>query len=69
MQRINNFILEVASKDEPTVLLELFDSRSQKQLDIGSSVICLIHNDDLVGAARGQRDGRRKRLCLVTNGI
>tara|TARA_A200000159_G_C7238447_1_gene303455 strand:- start:51 stop:317 length:267 start_codon:yes stop_codon:yes gene_type:complete len=69
MQWFNDLVREVAGEDEPTVTVELFDSGPQGQLNITSGVVCLIDNNDLVGAARGQRDSASKCTHLLSNGV
>ena len=56
MQWFNDLVREVAGEDEPTVSMELFDSGPQGQLNVLGGVVCLIDDNDLVGAARGKRD-------------
>jgi len=69
MQWFNDLVREVAGKDEPTVTVELFDSGPQGQLHVIGGVVCLIDNNDLVGAARGQRDSAGKGTNLLSDSI
>jgi hypothetical protein len=69
MQWFDNLIRKVTGKDEPTVAMELFDSGPQRQLNVVGGVVCLIDNNDLVGAARGQRDSASKCTHLLSDGV
>tara|TARA_X000000950_G_scaffold108544_1_gene136914 strand:+ start:1837 stop:2046 length:210 start_codon:yes stop_codon:yes gene_type:complete len=69
MQWFDDLVREVASEDEPTVAVELFDSGPQGQLHVIGGVVCLIDDNDLVGAARGQRDSAGEGANLLSDGV
>jgi hypothetical protein len=48
MQGFNDFIFIVASENESTVSGELLNTRSKKELYIGSGIVCLIDDDDFM---------------------
>ena len=44
----NNFIFVIASEYESTVFGELLNRRSEKELYIGSGIVCFINDDDFM---------------------
>ena len=69
MEWFDDLILIVAGKDKPTVSLELLNTRSEKELYIGSGIVCLIDNDDLVLRLTSERYRRRKVLGIIPNSV
>ena len=56
MEGFDDFILVVASEDESTVSGELLNTRSKKELYVGSGIVCLIDDDDFMLCFRRERD-------------
>jgi hypothetical protein len=48
MQGFNDFIFVIASEYESTVFGELLNRRSEKELYIGSGIVCFINDDDFM---------------------
>jgi SOS-response transcriptional repressor LexA len=65
----NDFVLEIAGKNESTVSGELLNTRSKKELYVGSGIVCLVDDDNLVSRATCERYGRRKALGTIPNCI
>jgi hypothetical protein len=69
MKRFNDLVREVTGKDEATVAVELLHSGPEGQLDIVSGVVCLIDDNDLVSAPRGQGDGGSKLPDTIPHSV
>ena len=48
MKRFGNFILVVTGEDKSTVGRELLNKRSEKELYIGSGIVCFVNDDDFM---------------------
>ena len=69
MKGFNNLILVVASKDKSTVFRELLNRRSEKELYIGSGIVCFVNDDDFMLRATRKRYRRRKVLRIRANSV
>ena len=58
MEGLNDFIFVVAGKNESAVCGELLNTRSKKELYIGSGIVCFIDNDDFMLRLAAKRDCR-----------
>ena len=48
MERFNDFVIVIAGKNESTVSGELLNTRSKKELYVGSGIVCFIDDDNFV---------------------
>ena len=69
MEGLNDFILVVAGKNESAVSGELLNTRSKKELYVGSGIVCLIDDDNFVLLLTRERYRRRKVLGVIPNCI
>ena len=69
MEWFDDLILIVAGEDKPTVSLELLNTRSEKELYVGSGIVCLIDDDNLVLRLTRERYRRRKVLGIIPNSV
>ena len=69
VEGFDDFILVVASEDESTVSGELLNTRSKKELYIGSGIVCFIDDDDFMLCLRRERDCRREVLGVIPNSV
>ena len=51
MEGFNDFIFVVASENESTVVGELLNTRSKKELYVGSGIVCFVDDDDFMLAS------------------
>ena len=69
MEGFNDFIFVVACENESAVFLELLNTRSEKELYIGSGIVCLIDDDDFMFRLTRERYRRRKVLGIIPNSV
>ena len=69
MEWLNNFVLIVTGENESAVPRELLNRRSEKELYIGSGIVCFINDDDFMFRLACKRDGRCEVLCVVPNSV
>ena len=69
MKRFGNLILVVTGEDKSTVGRELLNKRSEKELYIGSGIVCFVNDDDFMFRVTCKRDGRCEVLCGVPNSV
>ena len=69
MKGFNNFVLIVASEDKSTVSRELLNTRSEKELYIGSGIVCFVNDDDFMFRVTRKRDCRCEVLRVVPNSV
>ena len=69
MEWFDDLIFIVAGEDEPTVSGELLNTRSEKELYVGSGIVCFIDDDNLVLRLTRERYRRRKVLGIIPNSV
>jgi hypothetical protein len=52
VEGFDDFIFVVASEDESAVVGELLNTRSKKELYIGSGIVCFVDDNDLMTCLR-----------------
>ena len=48
MEWFNDFVLVIAGKNESSVSGELLNTRSKKELYVGSGIVCFVDDDDFM---------------------
>ena len=48
MEGFDDFVFVIAGKNESTVSGELLNTRSKKELYVGSGIVCFIDDDDFM---------------------
>jgi hypothetical protein len=48
MEWFNNFVLVVAGENKSAVSGELLNTRSEKELYVGSGIVCFVNDDDFM---------------------
>ena len=69
MEGFDDFVLVIAGKNESTVAGELLNTRSKKELYVGSGIVCFIDDDDFMFRLAAKRDCRGEVLGIIPNGI
>ena len=69
MKGLNNLILVIAGEDKSTVGRELLNTRSEKELYIGSGIVCFVNDNDFMFRLACKRDGRCEVLRVVPNSV
>ena len=69
MEGFNDFVLVIAGKDKSAVSTELLNTRSKKELYVGSGIVCFINDDDFVLWLAAKRDCRREVLGVIPNSV
>ena len=64
MEGFNDFVFVIAGKNKSTVSGELLNTRSKKELYVGSGIVCFIDDDDFMLRLACKRDCR----CEVLGG-
>ena len=54
VEGFDDFIFIVAGKDESAVVGEILITRSQKELYVGSGIVCFVDDDDFMSGIRGE---------------
>ena len=69
MEGFNDFVLVIAGKNESAVSGELLNTRSKKELYVGSGIVCFIDDDDFVFRLGRKRYGACEVFSVITDGI
>ena len=69
MEGFNDFVFVVAGKNESTVVGELLNTRSKKELYVGSGIVCFVNDDNFMLRVTCKRDCRCEVFCIVPNCI
>ena len=69
MEGFNDFVLVIAGKNESAVSGELLNTRSKKELYVGSGIVCFIDDDNFVFRLTRERYRRRKVLGIIPNSV
>ena len=69
MEGFDDFILVVAGENESAVVFEFLNTRSKKELYVGSGIVCFINDDDFMLRLACKRDGRCEVLCVCPNSV
>ena len=69
MEGFNDFVLVIAGKDKSAVSTELLNTRSKKELYVGSGIVCLVNDDDFMLRLACKRDCRGEVLGVIPNSV
>ena len=69
MEWFNDFVFVIAGKNKSAVSGELLNTRSKKELYVGSGIVCFIDDDDFMLRLAAKRDSRGEVLGIIPNGI
>ena len=69
MEGLNDFVFVIAGKNKSAVSGELLNTRSKKELYVGSGIVCFIDDDDFMFRLGRKRDGTCEVFSVITDGI
>ena len=69
MEGFDNLILLVTSEDKSAISGELLNTRSKKELYVGSGIVCLVDDDDFMFRLACKRDCRGEVFGTIPNRV
>ena len=69
MEGFNDFILVITRENESAVVGELLNTRSKKELYVGSGIVCFVDDDDFMLRLAAKRDCRCEVLGVIPNSV
>ena len=69
MEGFNDFVFVIAGENESAVVGELLNTRSKKELYVGSGIVCFINDDDFVLRSEERETVDAKFFGVITDSI